>query len=298
MDRVTTAAGAPGSVRKRAKAVKVIRRVVLYLVLLLLACFFLFPFFVMFCLSILTDGEVVQQVLFSPSGVIEIGNYVSILTFGSDYLRYLWNTLQVSLILAVGIPIASSLCAFGFAKLNFHGRDVMYSIVLGTLMIPSVVTLVPLYVLYSGFGWINTLYPLWVPSLFGGGATNIFLLRQFMKGIPNDLISAAKIDGASLFRIYLTICMPLCAPILIYLGVSAFIASWGDYLTPSMYNNSTDAPYTLAYALYDMTSRETNSVHPEWIFAAATITSLVPTILFTVFQKYLIEGVQTAGLKG
>ena len=84
----------------------------------------------------------------------------------------------------------------------------------------------------------------------------------------------------------------------VYLAVNAFIAAWGDYLTPSMYNNSTDAPFTLAYALYDMTSKETNSVHPEWIFAAATIMSVVPTVLFAVFQKFLIEGVQTAGLKG
>ena len=92
--------------------------------------------------------------------------------------------------------------------------------------------------------------------------------------------------------------MWLIGGILIYLAVNAFIAAWGDYLTPSMYNNSTDAPFTLAYALYDMTSKETNSVHPEWIFAAATIMSVVPTVLFAVFQKYLIEGVQTAGLKG
>lgn len=296
MDRVTTAAGAPGSVRKRAKAVKVIRRVVLYLVLLLLACFFLFPFFVMFCLSILTDGEVVQQVLFSPSGVIEIGNYVSILTFGSDYLRYLWNTLQVSLILAVGIPIASSLCAFGFAKLNFHGRDVMYSIVLGTLMIPSVVTLVPLYVLYSGFGWINTLYPLWVPSLFGGGATNIFLLRQFMKGIPNDLISAAKIDGASLFRIYLTICMPLCVPILLYVAYQSFVGGWNNFIGPMTYLENGSPYMTLALGLYYDYGPVSDS-YANAAMAAGVVMTLPCLILFIFFQKYLIEGVAITGIK-
>ena len=296
MDRATTAAGAPKSVRKRAKTIKIIRRVVLYIVLLLLACFFLFPFFVMFCLSILTDGEVVQQVLFSPSGVIEIGNYVSILTVGSDYLRYLWNTLQVSLILAVGIPVASSLCAFGFAKLNFHGRDVMYSIVLGTLMIPSVVTLVPLYVLYSGFGWINTLYPLWVPSLFGGGATNIFLLRQFMKGIPNDLISAAKIDGASIFRIYLTICMPLCVPILLYVAYQSFVGGWNNFIGPMTYLENGSPYMTLALGLYYDYGPVSDS-YANAAMAAGVVMTLPCLILFIFFQKYLIEGVAITGIK-
>ena len=85
---------------------------------------------------------------------------------------------------------------------------------------------------------------------------------------------------------------------MIYLGVTAFIGAWGDYLTPSMYNNSSDAPYTLAYALYKMTSSETNSKHPEWIFAAATVMSVVPTVLYAVFQKYLVDGIASAGLKG
>ncbi len=285
-----------GRQRKNSRTEKIVKRIVLYVCLALLCCFFLFPFFVMVCLSLLTDGDVVQQVLFSPSGVIEIGNYVSILTVGSDYLRYFWNSLQVSLILAVGIPLVSSLCAFGFAKLRFHGRDVVYSIVLGTLMIPSVVTLVPLYVLYSMFGWINTLLPLWVPSLFGGGATNIFLLRQFMKGIPDDLINAAKIDGASVFRIYLTICMPLCVPILLYVGYQSFVGGWNNFIGPMTYLENGSKYVTLALGLYYDYGPVSNS-YANSAMAAGVVMTLPCIILFIFFQKYLIDGVAVAGLK-
>lgn len=287
--------GFSGAARRK-KSQKIIKRIVLYLALLLLACFFLFPFFVMVCLSLLTDGEVVQQVLISPTGTLEIGNYLSILSPGSDYLRYLGNTLTVSLILAVGIPFASSMCAFGFAKLDFHGRDVMYSIVLGTLMIPGVVTLVPLYVVYAKLGWINTLYPLWVPSLFGGGATNIFLMRQFMKGIPNDLISAAKIDGASTFRVYLTICIPLCVPILLYVGYQSFVGGWNNFIGPMTYLENGSKYVTLALGLYYDYGPVSNS-YANAAMASGVVMTLPCVVLFIFFQKYLIEGVAVTGLK-
>lgn len=268
----------------------------MYLGLLLLACFFLFPFFVMVCLSILTDGEVVQQVLISPTGTIEIGNYVSILSVGSDYLRYLSNTLKVSLILAIGVPFASSLCAFGFAKLNFHGRDAVYSVVLGTLMIPGVVTLVPLYVVYAKLGWINTLYPLWVPSLFGGGATNIFLMRQFMKGIPNDLMSAAKIDGANVFCVYVKICLPLCVPIFLYVGYQSFVGGWNNFIGPMTYLENGSKYVTLALGLYYDYGPVSNS-YANSAMAAGVVMTLPCVILFIFFQKYLIEGCAVTGLK-
>ena len=157
---------------------------------------------------------------------------------------------------------------------------------------------VPMYVLYNDLGFTNTLKPLFLPGIFFGGAMNIFLSRQFLLGIPKALEEGAKLDGANAFVRCFVICAPLCFPIMIYLGVTAFIGAWGDYLTPSMYNNSSDAPYTLAYALYKMTSSETNSKHPEWIFAAATVMSVVPTVLYAVFQKYLVDGIASAGLKG
>lgn len=269
-----------------------------YVALLILACFFLFPFFVMVCVSLLTDADVFQQVLFSPTGTIEIGNYLSIFASGSKYLGYLRNTLFVSLVSAVGIPFVSSLCAFGFAKLHFHGRDVMYSVVLATLMIPSVITLIPLYAIYAKLGWLNTLAPLWVPGLFGGGATNIFLMRQFMRGVPNDLLDAAKIDGANIFRIYFTIALPLCIPIMLYVGYMSFVGGWNNFIGAQTYLDPGSKYATLALGMYNDYGPVNNTSYANSAMAAGVVMTLPCIVLFVIFQRYLIEGVAVTGLKG
>lgn len=274
------------------------KRTGMYVALLVLACFFLFPFFIMVCVSLLTDADVFQQVVFSPSGTIEIGNYLSIFTHGSKYLGYLRNTLFVSLISAVGIPFVSSLCAFGFAKLHFHGRDVMYSVVLATLMIPSVITLIPLYAIYAKLHWLNTLAPLWVPGLFGGGATNIFLMRQFMRGVPNDLLDAAKIDGANIFRIYFTIALPLCIPIMLYVGYMSFVGGWNNFIGAQTYLDPGSKYATLALGMYNDYGPVNNTSYANSAMAAGIVMTLPCIALFIVFQRYLIEGVAVTGLKG
>ena len=153
---------------RQSKIKKKIFIIISYLFLAVLSLFFLFPFIVMVCLSVLPDSEINLQVLISPSGTLNLGTYIRILTPGSDYMRYLMNTLLVALITTVGIPLVSSLCAYGFAKLDFKGKNAMFGIVLSTMMIPAVISIVPLYTIYAKLGWINTLYPMWVPSLFGG----------------------------------------------------------------------------------------------------------------------------------
>lgn len=295
MNENTTEAVSLRRTRKK-KSKKIVKRIVLYLVYALLACFFLFPFFVMACLSILTDGEVLQQVLISPTRTIEIGNYLSLFTSGSNYFRYLLNTLQVVAILTVGIPFVSSLCAFGFAKMHFRGKDLLYSIVLGTLMIPGVVTLVPLYTIYARLGWIDTLIPLWLPSLFGGGATNIFLMRQFMKGIPNDLLDAARIDGASTFRIYFSISLPLCLPILLYVGYQSFVGAWNNFIGAQTYLDTGSKWTTLALGIYNDYGPVSNA-YPNAAMAAGIVMTFPCIVLFIAFQKYLVEGVAVTGLK-
>lgn len=279
-------------------AARAAKKTGVYIVLLALACFFLFPFFIMVCVSLLTDADVFQQVVFSPSGTIEIGNYLSIFTSGSKYLGYLGNTLIVAVILAVGVPFVSSLCAFGFAKLKFHGRDAVYAIVLATLMIPGVITLIPLYAIYAKFGWLNTLTPLWLPSLFGGGATNIFLMRQFMRGIPNDLLDAAKIDGAHIFRVYFTIALPLCVPIMLYVGYMSFVGAWNNFIGPMTYIDAGSKFSTLALGMYNDYGPVNDTSYANSAMAAGVVMTIPCVALFVFFQKYLIEGVAVTGLKG
>ena len=260
------------------------RNIALYAVFVLLAVVLLFPYFFMINRGLMSNEYILQpKTRFFPDG-LHFENYVLAFREGG-YGKPFLNSVIVTLVVTVTVPLSSFLAAYAFARLEFIGKNFMFSLMMVTVLLPSIVTQVPMYVLYNDLGFTNTLKPLFLPGIFFGGAMNI-------------LEEGAKLDGANAFIRCFVICAPLCFPIMIYLGVTAFIGAWGDYLTPSMYNNSGDAPYTLAYALYKMTSSETNSKHPEWIFAAATVMSVVPTVLYAVFKKYLVDGIASAGLKG
>ncbi len=289
-------AEAAARTKKRAATVKIVRLAVDYLFLIALAAVFLFPFFVMICLSILPDKDIYRQVLFTSSGVINFGTYTKILSGGSKYLSYLGNTLIVAAITTVGIPLVSSLCAYGFAKMEFAGKEVVFGIVLATMMIPAVISLVPLYTLYARFGWLDTLFPMWVPSLFGGGATNIFLMRQFMRGIPNDMIKAAQLDGANSFVIYFRLMLPLCLPILLYVAVQSFLGAWNDFMTPFTYLSVGSKHITLALGVYYDYTNSSQTLANE-AMAAGVIMTLPCAVIFFCFQKYLIDGVAVTGMK-
>ena len=270
-------------------------RAALYFFLILITVILLFPYGFMINRGLMSNEWILDAYMHYWTDGFYFTNYSQAFSDGG-YGMPLVYSLIVCAIVFVSIPLSSMIAAYAFAKLDWIGRKFMFAFMMLTALLPGIVTQVPLYVLYNNLKMTNTLLPLFLPGIFFAGAMNVFLTRQFLLGLPREMEESAKLDGANALVRCFVIAAPMCAPILIYLGVSAFIGAWGDYLTPSMYNNRVDAPYTLAYALYDMTGRETNSKHPEWIFAAATITSLVPTVLFTAFQKYLIEGIQTAGL--
>jgi len=175
----------------------------------------------------------------------------------------------------------------------------MFAVMMGTMMLPATVTQIPLYIMYTKIGWIDTLYPFTIPNLFGGGAFYIFLLRQFMLGIPKDLTDAARIDGAGTFRIYWNIILPLCKPVLIYLMVTIFIAYWGDFYGPLIYMSSSEAPRTLAYLIFLKSTEANAATQMAHIrMAGGVFMTLIPAILFMIFQKQLIEGVTLTGSKG
>jgi len=272
-------------------------KILQYIILAVVSVFFLFPIIVMICYSILPDGETYDAVLFSKDGIINIGTYIEILT-NTDYLLYLKNSIIVGILCSFGIPVSAALCAYGFSKINFVGKKAVFSIMLATMMIPSIVTQIPLYLVYTKLHLSNTLLPLWLPSWCGGGATNIFLMTQFMKGIPNDLNNAAKIDGAGTFRIFWNMMIPLCLPIFLYVTVMAFMGSWNDFMTPLLYINN-KAKYTLSLGIYfDYGKIGMSGTLPNIAMAAGAVMMLPCTVLFFVFQKYLIEGVTLSGLKG
>lgn len=269
---------------------------VLYFFLILIAVVFLFPYIFMINRGLMSNEWITQAEMHYFTDGFHFNNYVLAFSDGGYGMPLVYSVI-VCLIVAVSTPLTSLVAAYAFAKLEWMGKKLLFAFMMFTALLPSIVTQVPLFVLYTRLNLTNSLLPLFLPGLFFSGAMNVFLCNSFMKGVPAELEESAVLDGAGPFVRCFAIAAPMCKPILIYFAISAFTAAWGDYYTPSVYNTSEDAPFTFAYALYFMTSRETNSAHPEWIFAAATIMSIVPTVLFIFFQKYLVEGIATAGLK-
>ena len=271
---------------------KRVRNVVSYFFLVLFSFLFLFPIFCLFLQSVLPDEELYQFTLFPA--YFNFQPYKTAL-IDLTLFKYLLNTLVLVILNILGSSVMSSVTAFGLSKVKFKGQDLVFSLILATVFLPSTVTSIPLYAMYLKMGWTTTNYPLWVPLLFGGGAMNIFLMRQFMRGIPKTYTEAAILDGASNFHIYLHIVLPLIKPIFIYLSVQTFFGVWNDFQGPLMYLED-DSQYTLSLALY-LEYGQTND--PINLTMAVGVLMMVPcAALFAIFQKQLMEGVSTVGIKG
>ncbi len=211
------------------------------------------------------------------------------------FTRYMLNTIFVTVMGILGVLISSSFVAYGFARFRFPFRDTLFIVLIGTMMIPLQVTMVPTFILFKYFGWIDTFAPLIVPTFFGGGAFNIFLMRQFFMSIPYELDDAAKIDGCNYFQIFTIILLPLVKPALATVAIFGFVYNWNDFLNPLIYLNSAEN-YTLALGLQTFTTMY--GTEYNLMMAASTIVLLPILIVFFAGQRYFIEGVATSGLKG
>jgi multiple sugar transport system permease protein len=220
-------------------------------------------------------------------------NYPAVFTYAPMHL-YFFNTMIIVLPTVIGATLISSLTAYAFARLRAPGKNFMFTLVLATLMLPSVVTLVPTYVLFAKLGWVGTFLPLIIPPL-AGGAFYIFLLRQFFMTIPRELEDAALMDGCSRFRIYWNIVLPLAKPVLATVTIFAFMGAWNDYLGPLIYLGNRDQ-YTLSLGLQAFVQYQRR----EWgLLMAASTMMVVPIILlFFVAQKSFVQGITVTGLKG
>lgn len=269
-----------------------------YIVTSVVAALFLFPVFVMF-LRAFTADDFVFAPRFFP---VEWGISGFINAVDGGIVQLVANTLMVAGLTIAGTAISSTLCAYGFSKVKFKGQSVVFGIVIATLMLPAVCMQLQLFSQYYNWGWIGSWLPLIVPAFFGGGATNIFLVRQYMKGVPNSVCEAAKIDGANKFTIYWRIVLPMCMPIVTYVMVITFLGCWNDLMGPLMYlqMSGRESYYTLSLGIY------MKSLDPEfwqWQFpnvqmAVGLLMMLPCVLLFFLFQKSLIEGVTMGSVKG
>ena len=225
---------------------------------------------------------------------IKFENYSEALTI-LPFARYFVNTVIIVVFSVVGAVLTSSLCAFSFARMRWPLRNVIFGMILSSMMLPYAVTLIPTFIGWKFIGGIDTFLPLIIPAWFGGGAFNIFLLRQFYMTIPRELDEAAAIDGASHFRIYAQIILPLTKPALIVVGLFAFLFYWNDFLGPLVYLNS-EENYTLALGLQLFRGMYNSQWH--LMMAASTVVVFPAILVFLLGQKYFIEGIALTGLKG
>ncbi|WP_237107668.1 carbohydrate ABC transporter permease [Nonomuraea sp. MG754425] len=208
---------------------------------------------------------------------------------------YMVNSLVIVVLSIAGNLLSCSLAAYGFARLNFTGRKLFFTLMLGTMMLPGHVLLVPQYIVFANLGWLNTYYPLLVPNFLATNAFYIFLMVQFMRSLPRELDDAARIDGCGPFRIFWKVIMPLCVPAFATTAIFTFISTWNEFFGPLIYLTDTEL-YTVPLALRQFIDSEGQS---QWgqMFAMSFL-SLAPVIgFFIAGQKYLVKGIATTGLK-
>jgi len=252
------------------------------------------PFWWMLSTSLKAEYQVL---LFPPRWFpipIKWQNYPDVF-IKAPFVVWFGNTLFITVVSLVGTLFSASLVAYGFARIQFWGRNVLFILVLSTMMLPDVVTLIPTFILFSRLDWIDTFLPLIVPVFFGGSAFFIFLIRQYFTTIPFDLEEAAFIDGASTFTVFWRIILPLAKPVLGTVGLFSFLGNWNDFMRPMIYLNSPEKK-TLAVGLRYFQSQWGT----EWalMMAAATIMIVPVLIVFFFTQRFFVKGIALSGLGG
>ncbi|HLV33805.1 MAG TPA: carbohydrate ABC transporter permease [Spirillospora sp.] len=264
------------------------------ILLFVIAFFMLMPFVWLVTSSLKTQVNIFQ---YPPQWIpdpIMWENYPNALT-AKPFGLYFKNTVTIVALNVLAVVFSASFCAYGFARIRFPGRDFWFGVVLATLFLPYAILIVPSFIIFSRLGWVDTILPLTVPLFFGGGAFNIFLLRQFFRTIPEELADAARIDGASEFGIYWRIMLPLSKPALITVAIFQFLFAWNDLLGPIIFLRS-QQNFTIAVGLAGFQSQLSNSW--DLLMAASTAMTLPVIILFFLAQRYFIRGIVMTGLKG
>ena len=265
-----------------------------YVVLLLCSLFFILPWIWMISTSLKNPQELsVYPPIWIPHP-IRWDNYLQAFRQAA-FAAYLGNTLLVTLPSVLGAVLSNAIVAYGFGRLRWPGRDLVFGVVLATLILPGFVTFIPLYLVFRKLNWIHTYLPLVIPT-FLGNPFFIFLLRQFFMGLPEELSDAARVDGASEFRIFTQIVLPLARPALAVVALFQFIGSWNDYFGPLIYL-SDKALYTISLGIANMQSSY-GFMNFAWIMAATCMSVLPIVVLFFFAQRTFIEGIALTGLKG
>lgn len=280
---------------KRSTRVGIVIRTVVLIILFLGAVSFMVPFWVMLVMSFKSPGEIVVSSAWSWPKEFTWDNFRQVLTSPNvNFLLFFRNSLFVTTCVTVGVTGSSAVVAYAFARLRFAGRDSLFLILLSTMMLPGVVTMIPSYVMFAKLHWVNTFLPLTVPAFFGGGAFNIFLLRQFYMGIPRELDEAALLDGATHWHIFSRVILPLSGPALATVAVFCVIGTWRDFMGPLIYLNDPDLQ-TLEMGL--QTFRALNDERWNLLMSGSVLVSIPLIVIFFLGQRFFVKGIQMTGGK-
>ena len=269
------------------------KHLLLHIVLLFVCAISIFPFIWMVS-SALKDSSMIFS--YPPKLIPRPAVFENFRTAWMDtgMGQAMINSLIIAVVTTLGNIVVSSMVAYGFAKIDFKGKGFLFLVVLSTMMIPYQVILIPSFIIFKQIGWVNTFYPLIVPSLFGTAA-NVFMMRQYMLKIPNDFRDSGFIDGCGHFRIWFRIMLPMCVPTLVSLGVLTFMGHWNNYLGPMIYLSSRSK---LTVPLVLRTYQGAYSTQWNLLMAASCI-ALAPVIfVYLISQKFIISGIMLGGIKG
>jgi ABC-type glycerol-3-phosphate transport system permease component len=280
---------------QRAELGATVGRFVLWMLLVIGSIAFMMPLYLMISMALKTPGEIAKSSAWSWPQQVTWDNFREVLNNpNAPFLLFFKNTAIICTLSTLGVLASSSLVAYAFARLRFRGRDRLFILLMSTMMLPGVVTMIPTYVLYKYLHWVDTFYPLIVPAWFGGGAFNIFLLRQFFMGIPRELDEAAILDGATHSVIFWKVVIPVSGPALATVGIFAFIYNWRDFMGPLIYLNSPEKQ-TLELGLRTYQALQAEQWH---LLMAGSVLVMIPLLtLFILGQRYFVKGIVMSGLK-
>jgi ABC-type glycerol-3-phosphate transport system permease component len=281
-----------------ARVQKGVSRFLIYILAFGSAIMFTFPFIWTLSSSLKTAQDIMAYPPTLVPSAVQWGNYYTAWTT-VEFGPYFKNSIQVTGLALIGQTASALVVAYGFARFRFPGRNALFALCLSTMILPPEVTIIPLFIVFKNVGWVDTLYPLWVPSFFGGGAFSIFLMRQFILGMPFELDEAALIDGASKLGILWSIILPNCKPALATVAVLGFIGHWNEFFGPLIFLNSREN-FTIPLGLYTLRTYAGDPGEPkDHLLMAGSVIATAPIIvLFFVAQKYFVQGIVTTGIKG
>ncbi|NHN32454.1 carbohydrate ABC transporter permease [Paenibacillus agricola] len=276
---------------------KRLRSIALHLIVTAFAVVMLYPLLWMVSSSLKDNSEIFIQAHQLIPSKLNFSNYVNGFKgfAGTSFVVFFKNSLIITVFSVIGTVISSTMVAYGFARIRFKGSRFWFACMMMTMMLPAEVLTIPQYIFFQKIDWINTFFPLIVPSFFGG-AFFIFLVIQFLRGIPKELDESATIDGCGRYRIFMQILIPLLVPPIITVSIFKFYWTWDDFFSPLLYLNSPKLA-TVSLAIKNMSDP---TAQTDWgAMFAMSVLSLAPIVaVFIGFQKYIVEGISTTGLKG